>query len=297
MSRKPEPSFELKKIIWDVAATVGIGNIQAIVRQLDYDLEKRRKSADFFEDAPDQRTIKRIIEKDINTLSLEVVISKLPPHVWKLRNDYRDIKKLTTQKTEPPKQEFKDIQAVQVAIHDREIFEKSDKILNEDGFERLFECLKLNSFYDSQLTGILCFQEYFKSESHKYVDWHLDYICLRLCRSLFNLSEFIQVNSFGYFYVAQGYDKSSESKSPHWYRFLKTLLDNAPVQYADNTLQDKLYFVLDETSDHQIMMPEIPDIFIPERNLKWQREFDELTTNTRIEYREYRAAIRDTLFL
>ncbi|MFC1875488.1 hypothetical protein ACFLY3_05025, partial [Chloroflexota bacterium] len=35
MSKKPEPSFELKKIIWDIAATVGKNNPTDIQRQLD----------------------------------------------------------------------------------------------------------------------------------------------------------------------------------------------------------------------------------------------------------------------
>ena len=32
-----------------LSATIGTGNIQAIIRQLGYELEKRRKSGDFFE--------------------------------------------------------------------------------------------------------------------------------------------------------------------------------------------------------------------------------------------------------
>lgn len=94
MSRKPEPSFELKKIIWDVAATVGTGNLQAIIRQLDYELEKRRQEGAFFEDTPEERTVKRIIEKDINDLLPDIVVSKLPKHVWKLRKDYDAIERL-----------------------------------------------------------------------------------------------------------------------------------------------------------------------------------------------------------
>ena len=93
MSRKKEVSFELKMLIWDKAATTG-NRPGVIQRELDNELRKLRKERGFYEDVPDVRTIKRIIEKDINLLSPEVVIAKLPPHVWHLRNDYEDIMSL-----------------------------------------------------------------------------------------------------------------------------------------------------------------------------------------------------------
>jgi len=93
MSKKAKPSFELKKIIWDIAATVGKDKPTEIQRQLDYELEKRRKDGNFSEDAPGLITISRIV-KEINELDLEIVIAKLPSHVWKLRDDYQIIKSL-----------------------------------------------------------------------------------------------------------------------------------------------------------------------------------------------------------
>jgi hypothetical protein len=94
MPRKPEPTFKLKEIIWDLAATLGTDNISAICRELDYKLEELRKKEELFEDMPDIRTVGRIVELDINRILPEVVVSKLPPHVWHLRNDYEDIKQL-----------------------------------------------------------------------------------------------------------------------------------------------------------------------------------------------------------
>jgi len=38
------------------------------------------------------RNIRRTIEQDINELRPEVVVNKLPSHVWRLRNDYEAIK-------------------------------------------------------------------------------------------------------------------------------------------------------------------------------------------------------------
>lgn len=93
MPRKTEPSFELKLMIWDVASTVGKDKPTDIRNQLDYEIEKRRKAGSFFEDAPDVRTISRIV-KEINKLDPEVVLAKLPAHTWKLRDDYESIRGL-----------------------------------------------------------------------------------------------------------------------------------------------------------------------------------------------------------
>ena len=99
MPRKAEPTWNLKKIIWDIAATVGTDNLRSIMRQLEYELEKRRKEGEFFEDTPEERTIKRIIEDDINNLEPEVIVAKLEPHIWHLRHDYEAIKQLAESKT------------------------------------------------------------------------------------------------------------------------------------------------------------------------------------------------------
>ena len=93
MPRKKEPSFELKMLIWDKAAIIG-NRPEVIQRELDNELRKLRKERGFYGDVPDVRTIKRIIEKGINILSPEVVMAKLPPHVWHLRYDYEAIKSL-----------------------------------------------------------------------------------------------------------------------------------------------------------------------------------------------------------
>ena len=105
MPRKAEPSFELKTIIWDISAKAGKGNVSAIRRQLDYELEKRRKEGNFSEDIPDNRTISRIINEDINELYPEVVVSKLEPHVWHLRNDYESIKRLAERTSQTSQKE------------------------------------------------------------------------------------------------------------------------------------------------------------------------------------------------
>jgi hypothetical protein len=100
MPRKAEPSFSLKQIIWDVAATVGTDNFDALYREIDRRLEELRRRGEVFEDTPDKRKARDIIELDIQRLQPEVVVAKLPRHVWHLRNDYEAIIQLASEKTE-----------------------------------------------------------------------------------------------------------------------------------------------------------------------------------------------------
>ena len=103
MPRKPEPSFGLKQIIWDIAASTGAENLSAIHRQVEGKLRELHKDKKLYgEETPEIRTLKRIIELDINRLLPEVVVSKLAPYVWHLRNDYKDIKQLAEEKQQKP---------------------------------------------------------------------------------------------------------------------------------------------------------------------------------------------------
>ena len=180
--------------------------------------------------------------------------------------------------------------------HDLEIFEKSDTILKERDFENLFDFLKRNSILNSQLTSLLNFLEFFKLESNKYADWHLNALCLELCHSLFKLSEFIQVNSIEKMYLNIFFEKQAKkAKNKHPYPILKNILDNSPMENDDESPIDELYLVLDERSPQQIMVPEIPDIFNNESYLELQREYDDLIATAEAQYKEYRSAIRQTL--
>jgi hypothetical protein len=181
---------------------------------------------------------------------------------------------------------------------DREVFEKSDKILNEVGFEELFDFLKRNSILHSQLTSLVRFIEFFESEGNKYADWHLNYLCLQLCQSLFEFSEFIQVNSIEKIWLAVFFKKRAQkAKYKHPYPVLKKILDNSPEDNNNESPLDELYLILDERSHQQIRVPEIPDIFNNESYLEWQREFDDLMANAHGRYKEYQANLRDTLAL
>jgi len=94
MPRKIDPSFHTKQIIWDIAATVGTNNWTATYREINRTLEELRNKGELLEDIPDARKVHDIVESDIQLLPPEIVISKLPPHVWRLRHDYENIKQL-----------------------------------------------------------------------------------------------------------------------------------------------------------------------------------------------------------
>src|SRR3972149_1931332 len=91
MPRKAEIPFEAKLIIWELAVAVG-NKPEVIWKQLDARLERlRTEDGITCGDCPDPRTIKRVIEKDINQLPREFVIEKLPRYMWRLRADCEDL--------------------------------------------------------------------------------------------------------------------------------------------------------------------------------------------------------------
>ncbi len=299
MARKAEPSLELKTIIWDIAVRIGKTKLQAIQKQVDYEIEKRRKSNDveIFEDTPDTRTIKRIVNDDINEIPIEAVISTMPRHLWLLRNDYQELIKLESEQAQSNNQEYRynNISASAAEMHDKGIFAESDKILDESGFGALFESLYHNYFLDPDLTLLLKFMEYFNSKSNQYLNWHLNYLCFKLCRNYSELSEFIQMNSIEYSHVFYHYDKYCRiPKNEDWCSFLKTNVGVIPQAIKDDFVNE-VYFVLDERSHKQIMCPEIPDIFKYKYYTEWKLEFVELLTDANSSYEEYRDIVRSTL--
>lgn len=102
MPRKREVSFELKMMIWELAITAQ-NKPEVICNQLDTKLERLRSEGKLYENTPNTRTIKRIIEKDINLLPKEFVLAKLPSYVWSLRHDYKELKRSARVQKKPLK--------------------------------------------------------------------------------------------------------------------------------------------------------------------------------------------------
>jgi len=87
MPRGPEPSWEMRTAIWDLASKLGpkpeviLRDLQRLCRH-DMPLES--------ETPPDSRTVKRVIQ-ELQTLKLEV-LATLPRRIWHLREDYYTIR-------------------------------------------------------------------------------------------------------------------------------------------------------------------------------------------------------------
>jgi len=267
MPRKREPSWELKTIIWDIAATAGSNNIEAILRQLDYELERHRKDKDeyFSEDTPDRRTIKRIIENDINALTPEVVISKLPQHVWHLRNDYTDIKQLSEEGLTEEVDTEEHALTEEMREHDREVFKKSDEILNEDRLDTLIHRLLIgNRYYFEEIVMLFRCASFFEKESNKYVIPNLRQQCVRCCKMIDRLSHFIEIHSYD----------------------LDVMDDELGMKYK-----------LIAGGDYDRFYNNLIDGQIQKVERIFSNKADRIARECRHAYKEYRSTVRETLYL
>jgi len=114
----------MKQLIWDAAATVGKVNLSAICREVDHQVRRLNERDELLDEGrPDNRTVRRIIDQDIQELSPDVVVKKLPPHTWCLRNDYEAIKQLAknTKAQQETGRELQEDPATSLKISLREI--------------------------------------------------------------------------------------------------------------------------------------------------------------------------------
>ena len=149
MPKRPEPTFGLKQIIWDVAATVGTDNWSAVYREIDLKIRQFHKNDELIgEVIPDERTVRSIIEVDINSLLPEVVVSKLPQHVWHLRNDYEAIKQLAESvkaQQEAPTEAVINQKLYEETPHKQKIRELADELRNEISSPKILYIEKIST--------------------------------------------------------------------------------------------------------------------------------------------------------
>lgn len=158
MPRKPEPSFSLKKIIWDIAASSTTNNFAAIYREVDHRLHVLRREGKLFEDMPEERKVRDIIRLDIQRLQREVVVAKLPRHVWPLRNDYEAICQLAEESIEAerraPIKEQIEQKPYEETEHKRKMRELAGSLQGEISLPPIFDCfiveLKPRQFYPAR---------------------------------------------------------------------------------------------------------------------------------------------------
>jgi hypothetical protein len=192
--------------------------------------------------------------------------------------------------------------------HDIQIFQKSDNIMNERKFEILVNLLHNARFFESQLNRILQFLDFFHYESNNYVDFQLRHLSYKLCIHLNALSEFIQKYSVEKD-IWENLVEKTEYQSEiddEWHRKLyilasenhKRVLDdnNADAEEQEYLVKQYPPYVQSEYND-LIKKGELKSEDFNSKYNYWIREFETLINDLRIAHSEYRAAVRDMLFL
>ncbi len=310
MPRRAEPSFELKLIIWDVAATVGKDKLTDIQRQLDYVLEKRRKQeGDFFDDAPDVRTISRIV-KQINILDLEIVLAKLPSHIWKLRDDYGAIIQLAKKRERRAQSGY----SQSVIAHDVRIFEESNRILPEQTLREFLDYVDQKREYRSSGTDHLRhFVDYYCYETNQYISDSLKTATSDLNIALRELIEYLHSNN------AQGIKEGDDTVYPLFPRanpifsiYLDQTCNNRNVTTEELRTKFEQFreYVRHEDNRTQLtslVEKELPQLYHttdlhPFTRWDYKREYyrgikelTKLLNQVEFRYRTYRTIVRDTL--
>ena len=137
MPRKPKLSWQMTLKILEYAAALGRDNLVAIQRSMDNWLKGLPAEEHPMETAPDTRTIRRVIEEDLNKISPETVIEQLPSGVWSLRKDYDQIKELANSHNANAEaihyggSDIADKSPSKTFLFDKKVFTTSDKIMSE----------------------------------------------------------------------------------------------------------------------------------------------------------------------
>jgi hypothetical protein len=83
--------------------------------------------------------------------------------------------------------------------HDREIFRKSNEILNENQLEDFLENLSWDhSFYSDDLNALNNFRTFFSGQGNQYIDRKLQRASLLLAKTLKEMNDFLRVSFFYY---------------------------------------------------------------------------------------------------
>jgi hypothetical protein len=157
MPRKPRLSWQLKAKIFEFAASCGRDDLAGIQRSLDTWLRSLPAEEQLMETAPDKRTIRRIVDQELDKLSPDVVIAELPSSVWPLRKDYEYIKELA------------EGYGSEALLLDRKKFYTSDSFMTERDLTGLLLTLEVHHSYKaSEFVKIVKFCDFFRLEGNRY---------------------------------------------------------------------------------------------------------------------------------
>ena len=149
--------------------------------------------------------------------------------------------------------------------HDREVFKKSDEILNEDRLDKLINRLLIgNRYYFEEIVMLFRYVSFFEKESYKYVIPNLRQQCVRCCKMIDRLSHFIEIHSY---YLEVDDDelgmKHKLIAGGDYDRFYNNLIDGQ-IQKVERIFSNKA---------------------------------DRIARECRDAYKEYRSIVRETLYL
>lgn len=266
MPRNPELPWQTKVKILEFAASLGRDNLVGIQRSLDTWLNTLPVEERPMGMAPDTRTIRRVIEEELDKLPPEVVIEQLPRSVWHLCKDHDHIKEIANSLTPGYEGKHGTLNIIGVAddkamLFDKHVFARSEKIINEKDLRDILLGLEAHrSYRSSKFLKVCRFFEFIELEGNKYTDPIARKLQEDLCKALEPFVVFLNEE-----FKAEGKRKKEKD--------LECRLDPTGLRYIhDNKAK-------------------------AERISEAASQLDELVKNVREVYTVYRAGIRDRLYL
>jgi len=179
---------------------------------------------------------------------------------------------------------------------DREIFNKSDQIISERYFKNMLEFLRNTCIGKSHMRRTEYFTQFYEAEVNKYINMGLKYLCYKLCKSFEELLDFWEEYSVEYIWYWRLIEAGKlEDK---WHSFEVALEDESNTLYLKNE-RDELYLLLPNPDaflyKDQFPKPGFPQSYPTYPN--WKQELDKIITKCDNSYSEYRASVRDILYL
>lgn len=149
--------------------------------------------------------------------------------------------------------------------HDREVFKKSDEILNEDRLDTLIHRLLIgNRYYFEEIVMLFRCASFFEKESNKYVIPNLRQQCVKCCKMIDRLSHFMELHSY----------------------YLGVKDDELGMKYK-----------LIAGGDYDRFYNNLKDGQIQKVERIFSNKADRIARECRDAYKEYRSAVRETLYL
>ena len=186
---------------------------------------------------------------------------------------------------------------------DSDIFNKTDKIINETKFREIIEFLHNTCLRKSQMNRIFEFINFFNLEANKYIDIRLKYSCSQFCAVLQKLFDYIEIYNVEYlWYLRLIQEGKIKDKWHHFDVMPQDESDEEYLYYPDSGIRgiEELYLLLHKPATYLFFDIQFPESGFPESDssyVDWKQELDKLIADCDSSYSEYRSSIRDILYL